>query len=550
MAVDASALVRALVFLLYAPISLIALRWLVPRLAPTSRLLALVMLAAQILILALGLENIPRWDRMGWLLHLDQEWNIPSTFASVQLAVVGGAALMTALLARSRPPLFRLNLVVLGLLFLVFAWDEYYYLHEGNMPLKIAYVLVSAGIVLATLKMALPLPWRARLWQISLLAGMALYFFGAVVLEPLHETCLDFGFIRTEGCVRFYNLEESLEFIGVWLALAAVLGNLTDSTLKLGPLARLSLLALPFAWLALLVHDALLPRLELHFLARPAAVQFESGTELHGYRLEWTEEAVVLWLYPSAWRSHYRELGFSVHLVDQASGESVASRNRHTDLQVHLLQAPGYAHVYRQMIALEIPPETPRNRAYWLTLSIWRDRGDDYAIQKILASDHKRLGNAQIALDELVLSAEESVSSTAPLAEFDKDITLGAADFPQRAFRGAALPIQFAWTAANNVSEDYIQFLHFGHQASGEWWAYDQQPLGSRLPTRLWYAGLTDSELWQVPLPADLAPGDYLVFTGLYRQSDRERLPANGLSGEPFVDARVPLGVVTIEERA
>lgn len=549
MAITAEAFVNALVFLLYAPICLVVLRWLAPRLSPPWRLLAIVMLAAQILFLAAGLQNIPRWDTWGWLVGLDQEWNIPSTFASVQLAVVSGAAFLTALLARARPAQFRLNLVALGLLFLAFAWDEYFYLHEGNMPLKIFYVIVSLAIILSTTMVVRRSPRRAAPWQISLMAGMALYFSGAVLLEPFHQTCLDLGFIRLEGCVRFYNLEEALEFIGVWLILVAVLGKLNDATAKPSLLAPLFLFALPILWPALLTKDAWLPRAELHFRARPAAVQFETGPQLLGYSLEWDEDAVGIWLYPSAWRSHYSELGFSIHLVDQASGESVASLNLHADLQFHLLQVPGIAHVYRQHIALEIPPETPKNRALWIALSFWREGDGDYEILKIIGSDHKLLGDAQIVLDDLVLPSEEAAPSSAPLAIFEGDITLNAAELPDQAMSGEALPIRFVWAAAKDGAEDYVQFLHFGHQDSGEWWVYDQQPLGERLPTRFWYAGMSDSETWQAPLPADLEPGAYQVFTGLYRQRDRERLQATDASGAPIVDARVPLGDLIIAER-
>jgi len=547
--VSADAFIRVVVFLLYAPICLIALRWLVPGLSPTARLLALVMLAAQILLLAAGLENIPRWDTRGWLLGLDQEWNFPSTFASAQLAVVGGAALLTALLAPPRQNLYRLNLVVIGALFLLFAWDEYFYLHEGNMPLKLAYVTVGALIAAASARLALRRSGRARLWQISLMAGMALYVFGAVVLEPFHESDLQFFFMEIEGSVRVYNLEEALEYLGVWLVLVAVLGKLSAAKGRFSLLARLFLFLWPVLWTALLTRDAWLPRVELRFLAQPAAVAFESGTQLLGYRLERDREAVVLWLYPSAWRSHYRETGFSVQLIDQASGQSVASRSVHSDLQFYLLQIPAVAHVYRQKIVLDIPPDTPKKRAYWLTLAIWRERGDDFVFQNVQSSDHKLLGDKQIVLDEFVLRAEDAVPSAAPLADFENGITLSAAELPERASRGAALPIRFTWTAADAQNESYVQFFHLGHQASGEWQVYDQQPLGARLPTRFWYKGLTDSETWQVSLPADLAPGLYQVFTGLYRLDDHARLAATDFNGEPYVDARVPLGDLLIEDR-
>ena len=66
------------------------------------------------------------------------------------------------------------------------------------------------------------------------------------------------------------------------------------------------------------------------------------------------------------------------------------------------------------------------------------------------------------------------------------------------------------------------------------------------MPTRLWYSGLYDSETWQVPLPDDLAPGHYTVFTGLYRMRDLERVPATDKDGMLWTDARIPLGILTI----
>ncbi|MCY3979347.1 MAG: hypothetical protein OXG23_14715 [Chloroflexi bacterium] len=90
--------------------------------------------------------------------------------------------------------------------------------------------------------------------------------------------------------------------------------------------------------------------------------------------------------------------------------------------------------------------------------------------------------------------------------------------------------------------------MHFIHDELGGQWGYDQQPLGARLPTRLWYSGLADTEIWQVPIPTDLAPGTYKVYTGLYRASDLERLPARDAAGKLFADARIPLGSIIIEQ--
>ena len=107
--------------------------------------------------------------------------------------------------------------------------------------------------------------------------------------------------------------------------------------------------------------------------------------------------------------------------------------------------------------------------------------------------------------------------------------------------------IPFSWQSDEDGRDDLVQYLHLLHEESGEWFVYDQQPLGSRLPTRLWYRGFADTETWQVPLPADLEPGKYRVFTGLYRTGDQQRVPATDMDGTPFVDARIPLGVLTVE---
>lgn len=57
---------------------------------------------------------------------------------------------------------------------------------------------------------------------------------------------------------------------------------------------------------------------------------------------------------------------------------------------------------------------------------------------------------------------------------------------------------------------------------------------------------MSDSEEWQVPLPADMAPGHYVVYTGLYRVSDLQRLPARAADGSHYTDNRIPPGSLNI----
>ena len=535
------------VLLLYLPICLFAFRQLIPRLPLASRVLAIGMLAAQVVMLIVALEDTPRWELKGWLWHLDQESSIPNTFASAQLALVSGTALATAILASGRHALYRLYLVAIGLLFLYLAWDEYFAHHETNPDWKQQYLALGAIVVFATIIVRLRAPQNAGRWFRVFLTGLAISGVGAMVFKLLPVTCDGIGSLRIQGCLQYDFIEEAAEFIGIWLILIAALGDLTEVAPKPRRLVAVFLFAMPILWTILLTHDAWLPRFELRFRAKPASVVFESDLRLLGYQLKWDEESVDLWLYPSAWRSHYNKLGFSLHLIDQASGTSIASHERHTRSQKRLLSAPSYAHIYRKRMAIEIPPEAPANRAYWIVLSLWRDEGGEFTSQRILESDHQLLSETQVILGEFALPAASDAVSAAPLAIFDNSFILGEVELPQRARLGETLNISFAWRADADGSDEYVQFLHLGHVESGKWWVYDQQPLGPRLPTRLWYSGLADSEVWAAPLTADLVSGEYAVFTGLYRLSDQERLPVNGKDGIPFVDARVPLGYLTLE---
>ena len=281
--------------------------------------------------------------------------------------------------------------------------------------------------------------------------------------------------------------------------------------------------------------------------ATEASVQFESGVRLQSFRTENRDHAYIFQLFTSAQHKAYEGLGYSILLVDQATGESLANQDKWADrLSYNWFFGLDQVPVYRQAMEIDFPPLIPTNRALWVVLTLWRKEGDVYVRQKIISSDSPLLSETQVILSEFVMQAEPVASSSIPIARFENGFTLDAANVPERAQAGETMPILFAWRTDGDGRENFVQFLHLGHEASGAWWVYDQQPLGPRLPTRLWYRGLADSETWEVPLPADLAPGRYTVFTGLYRPGDQTRLSASNVDGTLFVDSRVPLGILTI----
>ena len=551
MSVSAETLLRIFVFLLYALIVLISYWKLIPRLSPTAKRIASSFLAAQVLVIAISVETRLTSGFEWWLWHLDREWNIPSTLASTQLALVGCAALITVWLANGRRIWLRLYLLGIGLLFLFLARDEYANLHEFIANWISLYGALGTAVVMITLAVALYSPRRMRIWHFCLLVGLAMSALGALVIEQFpREACGSMGPLPLDGCLYRYNFEEPLEFLGIWLALVAMLGHFSDVSPAPKPRVRYVLYTLPALWILLLFQsEAILPTVPFVADGQPAAVEFEPDIFLHGSRIERKNNYRLhlhLYFSPSQW--DFNGLGYSIHLVDQTSSDSIAGRDQYFNHQIEFLLGPGYVPVYRQWMELEIPLAATANRALWIVLTVWRERRNgEYVRQKVIASDHQLLDDTQVVLDELVLpAASNAAPPTVPLALFDSGFMLDAVDIPARAQPGETLTIPFTWHSSSDGSDDLVQFLHFGHEASGAWWVYDQQPLGPRLPTRLWYNGLVDTETWNVPLPADLAPGRYAIFTGLYRQSDLERVPASDTDGMPFLDARVPLGSLTI----
>ena len=521
---------------------------LTPSLTRPFRRLAILFLVVIMLLNAIALLMQPHspFDQRLWSLSLEQ--NAASTLSSVLLAITGGALVAVAWLVRKKRLAFGVYILLMGLVILFLGLDDYYGFKDYVPNWQLRYSMFGAAFVLTTAVVAWHAPRSARYWLIWLMIGLAFSAAGAIAIDLLPKTCERIGPILLDRCLPLAHLEEAVEIYGFWVMMVAALGLLSASGSISPAINRLVAIVLPALWLLSLAIIAFVPRLELRIMSERADVRFERSLRLRGYRIDQLSDKVVLQLYPSAEQNEYLDQGFSARLVDQVTGEWVASHDsRASSRRMVWFLGADFEQVHRHQMVLTLPPEAPTNRAMWIVLSAWRGRPRNDQRQRILSSDHRQLNDTQVLLGELALPAASSGVTASPLAIFDGSLTLGEVELPQSARLGETLHISFSWRADAAGSDDYAQFLHLGHIESGEWWVYDQQPLGPRLPTRLWYSGLADSEIWAAPLPTDLAAGEYAAFTGLYRLSDRERVPVRGRDGKPFVDARVPLGFLTLE---
>ena len=221
-------LVHVSIVLLYVLVCLVTYRWLFPRLSTIARRLASLMLAAQVFVIAVSLTSLPDSSFAQWLWDLDEEWNIPATLASTQLALVGSASLLTAWLARARPAWQRLYFLGVGAVLLFFAIDEYFHIHETNPNWRIHYAVLGAGIIIATLATALrsgATLRQSRAWDACLIIGIVISGIGATSLEMHLVECGSWGYFSFYGdCIEILLLEESLELLGIWLALGCYAG--------------------------------------------------------------------------------------------------------------------------------------------------------------------------------------------------------------------------------------------------------------------------------------------------------------------------------------
>ena len=107
---------------------------------------------------------------------------------------------------------------------------------------------------------------------------------------------------------------------------------------------------------------------------------------------------------------------------------------------------------------------------------------------------------------------------------------------------GGILYLQLYWAVTTPPTADWTVFTHLLKQeADGAMTfitGHDSRPGEGSLPTPRWQAGWQILDEYQLALPADLAPGNYLLAVGMY-QPNGEQLPAT--------PGGLPLGEVEIE---
>ncbi len=132
--------------------------------------------------------------------------------------------------------------------------------------------------------------------------------------------------------------------------------------------------------------------------------------------------------------------------------------------------------------------------------------------------------------------------------EFGSVIRLAGANAPTSHRLGELLPVRLFWEGMGPPAADYAAFVHLrtvdGRQVAG----IDEAPAQGRFPTTYWRTGDRILSEFALPIPEDLPPGTYELWTGLYETASGGvlRLPVTGAGGQTTGDGEVLIGRVEI----
>jgi hypothetical protein len=89
---------------------------------------------------------------------------------------------------------------------------------------------------------------------------------------------------------------------------------------------------------------------------------------------------------------------------------------------------------------------------------------------------------------------------------------------------GATLPLTLRWRVSGPLAGRYNYFVHLASPAQALITGTDAEPCGGWYPTSVWHANEVIEQNVQLPLPGNLAPGQYAIMVGLYDWQTGARL--------------------------
>jgi hypothetical protein len=126
-------------------------------------------------------------------------------------------------------------------------------------------------------------------------------------------------------------------------------------------------------------------------------------------------------------------------------------------------------------------------------------------------------------------------------------ITLHGYDAPVTAYQDSIMGVKFVWQSMANLDRNLLVFVHLTDAAGNIVAQADGVPVNGTRLSLSWRAGEVLIDEHAIGLPANLLPGTYQLWVGLYDPESGVRLiPRTDTMDWP--DGRLPFGQLTIQE--
>lgn len=349
-------------------------------------------------------QNIPSQVVL-WLFDLDKEKNIPSTYSSTLLLLVGVTGLWIAWRFISVRADWKLILywLLLGGLFTFLAFDEYYFIHERIPGWHRLYAGIGGFMAVFTLLMAVWFDRRALPLFILLILGLASIGLGGIGFD-FAGTPIPFGYVFR------YTIEEYLEYIGITLSLftaltyfqrfAAATAGLRTARLMLAATAVWIVSSLiwtfwPFSWL------------EVGNSAEQVTIDFLNGDlSLIAVQIEHDGSAGGEIKVSEYWRANAELYGTYAHalkLFDPATNELIVQAN--IGMQPRIPPTEGWIPglIYKKEAFVPLDGVAPGD--YVLALQAWIE---PQAVETlpITNTDHQLVQPDTVVLGEITIRSD------------------------------------------------------------------------------------------------------------------------------------------------
>jgi hypothetical protein len=186
---------------------------------------------------------------------------------------------------------------------------------------------------------------------------------------------------------------------------------------------------------------------------------------------------------------------------------------------------------------LSISGETPSG-AYMLRAGLYRaDTGERLPIldsDENLVSDSIDLAMIRVRRAQPV--SLEGVAKLGPLSFGERISLLGYKLGDSSSRPGNYFRLLLYWDAMEEMSEEYVVFVHLVDDR-GEMWAQGDGIPGNGInPTWAWVVGEVVEDEHLIPLNSDVPPGEYRLAIGLYEPDTLRRLASKDPEGAPMGD--------------